>query len=127
MNPEVLLSDNLKKQELAGNGTVGTSGMLMLQLAFWGFFFLSVCLFVHLVDGLVDNLTRQDSAFELRPQQAALSLRPLHEASVLLSAARQIGDDFVDRAVGDVLVDRETRLTCFQQSTNNRFNHLPQN
>lgn len=110
--------------ELAGSGTIETSGMLVLQLAFWGFF---VCLFVHLVDGLVDNLTSQDSAFQFRPQQAALSLRPLHEAPVLLSAARQIGDDFIHRAVGDVLVDRETRLTCFQQSTNNRFNHLPQN
>lgn len=78
-----------------------------------GFHFL--CPF-DLVGGLVDELTGQDPALQLRPQQAALSLRALHEAAVLLGTAGQVGDDFIHRAVGDVLVDRETRLTCLRRS-----------
>lgn len=70
----------------------------------------------HSVDGLVDELASQDPALQLCPQQAALPLRALHEAAVLLSAAGQVGDDFIHGAVGDVLVDRETRLTCLRRS-----------
>ena len=57
------------------------------------------------VDRLVENLPAQHPALQLGPQQAALSLGSLHEAAVLLSAARQIRDDLVDRAIRDVLVD----------------------
>lgn len=79
-----------------------------------------VCPF-HSVDGLVEELTSQDPALQLRPQQAALPLRALHEATVLLSAAGKVGDDFIHGAVGDVLVDRETRLTCAKKAKDSRF------
>ncbi|TNN81268.1 hypothetical protein EYF80_008602 [Liparis tanakae] len=51
------------------------------------------------VDGLVEHLPSQNPAPQLRPQQAALPLGSLHEATVLLSAARQIRNDLVDRAI----------------------------
>lgn len=65
----------------------------------------------HSVDRRVENLTIQQPALQLLPQQAALSLRSFHEATVLLSAARQIRDYLVDGAVWNVLVNRETSLT----------------
>lgn len=71
---------------------------------------------VTLVDGLVEDLPAQQPALQLGPQQVALSLGALHEAAVLLSAAGQVGDDLVDGAVRDVLVDGETGLTCLERT-----------
>lgn len=82
------------------------SGMLMQQFA--------CCGLIKLVDRLVDNLTTQQPAFQLSPQQVLLSLGSFHEASVLLSAARQIGNDFVHRSIGNVLINWESCLACFQ-------------
>lgn len=67
-----------------------------------------------LVNRLVDNLTSQQSAPELLPQQAPLSLGSLHDPAVLLSTAGQVGDYFIDRAVWNVFVDWKTCLACFQ-------------
>lgn len=67
-----------------------------------------------LVNRLVNNLTSQQSALQLLPQQASLSLGSLHEAAVLLSTAGQVGDYFIDRAVRNVFIDRKTCLACFQ-------------
>lgn len=66
------------------------------------------------VNRLVDNLTSQQPAFQLLPQQAPLSSGSLHEATVLLSTAGQIRDYFVDGAVRNVLVDWKACLACFQ-------------
>lgn len=67
-----------------------------------------------LVNRLVDNLTSQQSAPQLLPQQAPLSLGSLHDPAVLLSTAGQVGDYFIDRAVWNVFVDWKTCLACFQ-------------
>lgn len=64
----------------------------------------------------VDKLTTQQPALQLPPQQAALLLRPLHEAAVLLGPAGQVGDDLVHGSIGDILVHRKTCLTCFKRS-----------
>lgn len=78
------------------------------------------------VHRLVKDLTSQHPALQLCPQQAALSLRTLHEATVLLSTARQIRNDLVDWTVWDVLVDWETCLACFQQKERRRvLNQCP--
>lgn len=68
-----------------------------------------------LVDRFVEQLSTEESALELLPQQAALSLGTLHEAAVLLRSARQVRDDLVHRAVRHILVHREPRLTCSQK------------
>lgn len=62
------------------------------------------------VDRLVENLSAQHPAFQLSPQQAALSLGSFHEAAVLLSTARQVRNDLIDWAIWNVLVDWETSL-----------------
>lgn len=66
------------------------------------------------VDRLVEHLTSQHPALQLLPQQAALSLGSFHEATVLLSAARQIRNDLVDRSIWNILIDGETSLTFFK-------------
>lgn len=76
-----------------------------------------------LVDGLVEDLPAQQPALQLSPQQVALSLGALHEAAVLLSAAGQVGDDLVDGAVRDVLVDGETGLTCLERTVLDKTLH----
>ncbi len=68
-----------------------------------------------LVDRFIEQLSTEESALELLPQQAALSLWTLHEAAVLLRSARQVRDDLVHRAVRHILVHREPRLTCSQK------------
>lgn len=68
-----------------------------------------------LVDRFVEQLSTEESALELLPQQAALPLRTLHEATVLLRSARQVRDDLVHRAVRHILVHRESHLTCSQK------------
>ncbi len=68
-----------------------------------------------LVHRFIEQLSTEESALELLPQQAALSLRTLHEAAVLLRSARQVRDDLVHRAVRHILVHREPRLTCSQK------------
>lgn len=68
----------------------------------------------------VDQLTAQQPALQLPPQQAALSLGALHEAAVLLGAAGQVGDDLVHGPVGNVLVDWESSLACLRQETGNQ-------
>lgn len=62
----------------------------------------------------VDKLTAQQPAFQLPPQQAAFSLRALHEAAVLLGPAGQIGDDLIHGSVGNIFVHWKSCLTCFQ-------------
>lgn len=68
-----------------------------------------------LVDRFVEQLSTEESALQLLPQQAALPLRTLHEAAVLLRSARQVRDDLVHRAVRHILIHRESRLTCSQK------------
>lgn len=65
------------------------------------------------VNRLIEDLSGEQPALHLLPQQAALSLRSLHEAAVLLSTPGQVRDHLIDGAVWDVLVHRKTRLTCF--------------
>lgn len=77
----------------------------------------SWCWCCSLVDRFVEQLSTEESALELLPQQAALSLRSLHEAAVLLRSARQVRDDLVHRAVRHILVHWESRLTCSQKHT----------
>lgn len=67
------------------------------------------------VNGRVEDLPGEQPALQLLPEQAALSLRSLHEAAVLLSAAGQVRYHLVDGAVWNVFVNRETRLTCFNE------------
>lgn len=109
MQPNELRKDiNLplvSKEQLAGSGTVETRNAYTAVSMLWS---------CDLVDRLVENLTTQHPTFQLRPQQAALSLGSLHEATVLLCTARQIRNDFVDGAIRDILIDWETCLTCFQ-------------
>ena len=68
----------------------------------------------QLVHRLVEDLSIEQPAFELLPQQAALPLGTLHEAPVLQGTARQVGDDLVDWAIGDVFVHWESSLACSQ-------------
>lgn len=67
------------------------------------------------VHRLVEDLSVEQPTFELLPQQAALPLGSLHEATVLQGTARQVGDDLVDWAVGDVLVHWESSLAYSQR------------
>lgn len=73
------------------------------------------------VDRPVDNLTAQQPAFQLPPQQAAFSLGALHEAAVLLGSAGQVRDDFVHGAVGNILIDGKSCLTWFKHSTETQW------
>lgn len=72
------------------------------------------------VNRFVENLTAQKPAPQLLPQQAALPPRSFHEASVFQRTSRQIGDDFVDGTVGNVLVNGKTCLTCSEHKDKQR-------
>lgn len=68
--------------------------------------------FVSSVYRSVEKLPGGKSAFQLLPQQLPLLLGALHEASVLLGSARQVGKHLLHWPVGDVLEDGEACLSC---------------
>jgi hypothetical protein len=61
--------------------------------------------------GFVEQLTAGESSRDFLQQQPLLLLDLLQHALVLLCATRQIWENFVDGAVGDVLVGGVAGLT----------------